>query len=192
MRVFPNMVVTAPGDDSDVQLLLDFALQAESPVSIRYPKTNVEKVERAVAPVELGRAEIYDWGVDGTFVVFGSLFATAVQAAARLRAEGLDVGVINARFAKPLDKETIVRAITETGFVVTVEEGALAGGFGSAVLEAANAAGVATDHIRCLGIPDRFIEHGERDELMSDLGLTVEGLVQAALALSNRGTLVEE
>ncbi|NOX53271.1 MAG: 1-deoxy-D-xylulose-5-phosphate synthase [Planctomycetes bacterium] len=180
MRVFPNMVVMAPGDEQDVEPMLRFALDYPGPVSIRYPKASVDQVDRPVAEVELGRAEVYEWGEDGMFVAYGTLFARCVEAAARLRHEGIDVGVINARFAKPIDTETILRAIAETGFVITVEEGSLCGGFGSAVLEAANAAGLSTAHVRCLGLPDRFIEHGERDELLAELGLDVEGLVEAA------------
>ena len=130
-------------------------------------------------------------GEDGMFVAFGALFPTCVAAAERLREEGLDVGVINARFAKPIDRATIFRAIEETGFVITVEENSICGGFGSAVLEAANAAGVSTNNVKCMGIPDRFIEHGERDELLSDIGLDLENFVATALAMSDRGTLVE-
>ncbi len=186
MRVFPNMVLMAPGDEQDVPLMLRFALQYNGPTAIRYPKAPVDHVERPVTEVELGQAEVYDWGEDGMFVAYGTLFARCVQAAARLRQEGLDVGVINARFAKPLDTETILRAVRECRFVLTVEEGALCGGFGSAVLEAASAAGLNTAHVRCLGLPDRFIEHGERDELLADLGLDVDGLVQAARELAGR------
>jgi 1-deoxy-D-xylulose-5-phosphate synthase len=192
MRIFPNMVVMAPGDEEDVAPMLDFALSYDGPASLRYPKTGVERVERAVAPIELGRAEIYDWGQDGMFVAFGAMFGTCVKAAERLRAEGLDVGVINARFAKPLDADTILRALEETGFVITVEENTLCGGFGSAVLEAANAVGVRTDNLRRLGIPDHFIEHGERHELLADIGLDVDGLVATAHSLVGRGTLVED
>jgi 1-deoxy-D-xylulose-5-phosphate synthase len=180
------MVVTAPGDELDVEPLLRFALSYDGPVSLRYPKANVERVERTLTPVELGRAEIYEWGEDGMFVACGTLFATCVKAAAHLRTAGLDVGVINARFIKPLDTETILRAIEQTGFVITVEENTLCGGFGSAVLEAASAAGVPTDKVRCLGLPDRFIEHGERHELLADLGLDVDGLVAAARSMVER------
>ena len=141
MRCFPNMVLTAPGDALELGALLDFALAFGGPVSIRYPKANAETVERAVAPVELGRAEVIDWGTDGTFIAYGALLGRCVEAARRLRQEGLDVGVVNARFAKPLDTETILRAIDQTGFVLTVEENTVCGGFGSAVLEAAAAAG---------------------------------------------------
>ena len=191
MRLFPNMVVVAPGDERDVAPMLDFALQHEGPVSIRYPKTGVTTIERPLAPVELGRAEIHSWGTDGVILAFGTLFTSCVRAAEQLRADGLDVGVVNARFLKPLDTETMTRAIEEAGFVLCVEESSLVGGFGSAVLEAANDAGLRTDHIRRLGIPDQFIEHGERAELLADLGLDVPGIVRAARELMNRNRLVE-
>ena len=98
--------------------------------------------------------------------------------------EGLDVGVVNARFLKPLDSEVILRAIRECGFVVTLEEAALAGGFGSAVLEAAADAGLDASRVRRLGIPDIYVEHGERDELLADLGLDVAGIVRACRELA--------
>ena len=191
MRIFPNMVVMAPGDEQDVAPMLNFALNHSSPTSLRYPKTNTELVERPQADVELGKAEIYEWGHDGTFLAFGTLFSTAVRAAERLRKEGLDFGVVNARFAKPIDSEVIARAVQETGFVITVEESTLTGGFGSAVIEAANSQGVSTDNIRCLGIPDHFVEHGERAELLADLGLDVDGLVATALKLAAGSRVVE-
>ena len=97
---------------------------------------------------------------------------------------GLRVGVINARFVKPLDRETIAKAIEECGFVLTVEEGCLMGGFGSAVLEAANEAGLPTAHVRRLGLPDRYVLHAERDEQLAEVGLDVEGVTRAALALA--------
>ncbi|MCI0639114.1 MAG: 1-deoxy-D-xylulose-5-phosphate synthase [Gemmataceae bacterium] len=176
MRLFPNMVVMAPGDELDVAPMLRFALQHDGPASMRYPKAGVEKVERGHAPIELGQAEIHEWGTDGTILVFGSLFLTCVKAAEKLRQEGIEIGVVNARFAKPLDRATVLRAVEETPLVVTVEEGTLEGGFGSAVLEAVHSAGLDTRHIIRLGIPDRFIEHGERGELLADLGLDVEGI----------------
>ncbi len=176
MRLFPNMVVMAPGDELDVAPMLRFALEHNGPSSMRYPKASLEKVDRGFAPIELGQAEIYEWGSDGVIVAFGTLFATAVKAAAKLRKEGLEIGVINARFAKPLDKRTLLRALEELPLVVTVEEGTLEGGFGSAVLEAANSAGMDTRHLIRLGIPDRFVEHGERSELFAALGLDLDGM----------------
>lgn len=186
MRIFPNMTIMAPGDESDVAPMLDFALAHDGPTSLRYPKTAVERVERRVAPIEYGKAEVYRWGADGMLVAGGAMFPTCVTAAERLRAEGLDIGVINARFIKPIDIETIGRAIQEAPFVITMEENNLPGGFGSAVLEAANAQGLRTDHIRVLALPDQFAEHGERDDLLADCGLDAEGLVATIRELTSR------
>lgn len=186
MRLFPNMVVMAPGDHADVAPMLRFALAHEGPVSIRYPKASLEEVERGVAPVELGQAEVHEWGDDAIFIAFGSLFPACVVAAERLRQEGLSVGVINARFAKPLDKQTMLRAVEDVPLVISVEEGTLEGGFGSALLEAANAAGLDARHVVRLGIPDRFIEHAERGELLADLGLDVAGLCETVRSATGR------
>jgi 1-deoxy-D-xylulose-5-phosphate synthase len=179
MRLFPNVVAMAPGDELDVAPMLRFALRHNTPTAIRYPKANLEKVERGVAPVELGQAEVYEWGADAMIVAYGTLFPTCVKAAQKLRQEGLEVGVLNARFAKPLDRGTILRAVEETPVVVTVEEGTLEGGFGSAVLEAANAAGLDARNVTRLGLPDRFVEHAERGELLADLGLDVAGICRS-------------
>jgi 1-deoxy-D-xylulose-5-phosphate synthase len=182
VRSLPNFTVMAPGDAADLPLMLDLALTLPGPTSIRYPKADAGRVERQVAPVEPGRAEVIRWGDDGMFIACGTLLSSCVAAAERLRSDGLDVGVINARFVKPLDRETILAALRRASFVVTVEEGTLEGGFGSAVLEAANEAGVDARHVLRLGVPDRYVEHGERDELLADLELNVDGLCQRALA----------
>jgi 1-deoxy-D-xylulose-5-phosphate synthase len=176
LRLFPNMVVMAPGDELDVAPMLRFALGHNGPASLRYPKASLEKVDRAVAPIELAQAEIYEWATDGMLIAYGTLFPTCVKAAERLREEGIEVGVINARFAKPLDSTTLLKAVEDLPLVVTIEEGTLQGGFGSALLEAANAAGIDTRNIVRLGIPDRFVEHAERAELLADLGLDVNGI----------------
>jgi 1-deoxy-D-xylulose-5-phosphate synthase len=160
--------------------MLRFALGHDGPASLRYPKANLERVEREPAAVALGRSEVHEWGHDGVFVAYGSLFPACVKAAERLKQEGIDFGVINARFVKPLDTATLLRAVEELPAVVTVEEGTLEGGFGGALLEAANAARLDTRNVVRLGIPDRFVEHGERAELLHDLGLDVDGLCAAA------------
>jgi 1-deoxy-D-xylulose-5-phosphate synthase len=188
LRLFPNFVVMAPGDEHDVAPMLKFALGHDGPVSMRYPKANLEKVERGVAPIELGQAEIHEWEHDGVLVAYGSLFPTCVKAAERLRSEGIHLGVINARFAKPIDKATLLRAVEQLPLVVTVEENTLVGGFGSALLEAANEAGLDCCRIVRLGIPDRFIEHGERGELLAELGLDVSGICRTVRNELGRGT----
>jgi len=192
MRILPNLVVMAPGDAVDLAAMVPFALVHDAPCSIRYPKDAAVTIEREVATVELGQSEVLEWGHDGMIIACGTLLGACVKAAERLREEGLDVGVINARFIKPLDAETILRAISTSSFVLTVEEAALAGGFGSAVLEAASEAGLAAAHVRRLGIPDRFVEHGERAELLADLNLDVDGIFRTALDAAERAGLRDD
>jgi len=194
LRVFPNMVVMAPGDAADLPLMLDFALQFDGPVAIRYPKAAAVPMPRKPAPIQLGRSEVLRTGADGTLVAYGTLVSRCLEASDLLHGEGLEVGVINARFLKPLDAETIVAAIHDSPWVVTLEEAALVGGFGSAVLEAAADAGVDASRVRRLGIPDRYIEHGERDELLADLSLDAAGIAEACReaalqAMRTRGSM---
>ncbi len=123
-------------------------------------------------------AEVISWGEDGMIVACGTVLGASVEAAAALSREGLDVGVINARFVKPLDTQTILQAIEKCHFLLTVEEGALMGGFGSAVIEAAVDAGLDTRAISRLGVPDEYVEHGSRAELLADLKLDAKGIAQ--------------
>lgn len=182
MRIFPNMIVTAPADEQEIRPMLDYALQSSSPVSIRYPKTKVETVARVVAPIETGKAEVLFWGNDGNILACGTMLAQAVTASARLAELGYHVGVVNARFVKPIDESMVIEA-SQRGIVLTIEENALMGGFGSAVLEVAAKHGLNTERFRILGIPDVFVEHGDREELLADLGLDSNGLVKSALKL---------
>lgn len=186
LRIFPNMVVMAPGDANDVGAMLEFSLSHDSPCAIRYPKENALEVTRKLQPVELGRAEVFSWGRDGIILSYGTMLAASLQAAEKLRQEGIDVGVVSARFAKPLDRGILQRALQETRFLVTVEEGMLMGGFGSAVLETACELGLETRNIRRLGLPDEFVEHGERDDLLAGLGLNGDGIARACREMSGR------
>jgi 1-deoxy-D-xylulose-5-phosphate synthase len=192
MRLFPKMTVMAPGDSYDLREMLAFALAHEGPCSIRYPKATAESVERRREHVELGRAEVLEWGEDGAIICCGTLLPTCLKAAEELREEGFDLAVINARFVKPLDTDTILRAIAQCGFVLTVEEGSLMTGFGSAVLEAAADAGLGAANVQRLGILDRFIEHGERGELLADLHLDIAGIVHACREGLSRAGIFKE
>jgi 1-deoxy-D-xylulose-5-phosphate synthase len=176
LRVFPNLVIMSPGDQHDLELMIPWSLAHDHPTAIRYPKASVVRVPREVAPIELGESELVRPGADGVLIALGPLLNECVDAAEKLSEEGIELAVINARFVKPLDTGAILQAVREHPFVVTVEEGCLMGGFGSAVLEAANVAGQDSRHVIRLGLPDRFIEHAERGELLADLGLNVEGL----------------
>jgi 1-deoxy-D-xylulose-5-phosphate synthase len=179
MRLFPNMVSLAPADETDIEPMLQWALQHNGPVSIRYPRANSDTIIRTHAPIELGKAEVLREGVDGCFIAFGTSVNTCLAAAGKLSEEGIEMGVMSTRFVKPLDRDAILGAIAGSSVVVTVEEGTLEGGFGSAVLELANANGLDTRNIVRKGYPDQFIAHGDRNELLAEMGLDVKGLMQA-------------
>lgn len=190
MRLFPNMVVMAPGDEHDLEAMLPWALEHTGPVAIRYPKATVERHAGSRTPIELGKAEVLVEGADGLIIACGTLLGASLEAAARLRSEGLDVTVINARFVKPLDTELLLARIDAAPWVVTVEENALPTGFGSALLEAVNDAhatsGLPTVPVVRLGLPDRFVEHGERGELLAELGLDAASIAATCRRLSGR------
>jgi 1-deoxy-D-xylulose-5-phosphate synthase len=190
MRLFPNMTSLAPADEADLEPMLQWALRQKFPVSIRYPRANAETLTRRgdYPDIELGKAEVLSEGRDGCFLAFGSIANACVKAAADLREDGIHMGVISARFVKPLDRETILAAIEQLPLVVTVEEGTLEGGFGSAVLEAANTAGLNTSHVVRKGYPDRFIEHGDRNELLADMGLDAAGLAETVRQALDRSS----
>lgn len=188
LRPFPNLVVLAPGDKADAAAMVDWAFDCPHPTAIRYPKAAAELLRPDAAPIELGAAEVLRRGPDGALIACGALTSAALKAAKRLAADGRRLTVVNARFVKPLDAQTLLSVIEESPWTVTIEEGQLYGGFGSAVLEAANEAGLDTRRIVRLGIPDRYIEHGERDELLADLGLDAAGIIAACRKAMARRT----
>ncbi|MDO5308024.1 MAG: 1-deoxy-D-xylulose-5-phosphate synthase [Planctomycetia bacterium] len=182
LRPFPNMTVIAPSDSYDMTQAYDFALRHNGPVAIRYPKANTGQLPTPNrAPFELGKSEIIKSGRDGYFVACGGQLAQlALKASEELaRTKGLDVGVINSRFIKPLDAETILAPLKAGMPVVTLEENALAGGFGSATLEAAANSCVDVRTLVRVGVPDAFIEHGSREEQLREVGLDAPGMVKS-------------
>jgi 1-deoxy-D-xylulose-5-phosphate synthase len=180
-RMFPNMVVMAPADELEVGPMLDFALTYPGPVSIRYPKAAPTAISRMVTPIRLGQAEIVHTGADGCIVALGAMLQQASKAVVILAEKGYDIGLVNARFVKPMDEATMIRAM-QCPVVLSVEEGCADGGFGSALLEICNQHRVPTQHLRRLAIPDRYILHAERDQQLAEAGLDVETLVETMLA----------
>ena len=178
MRLFPNIVMMAPGYAEEVAPMLSAALSHDHPSGIRYPKASAVQLERTPDPVEIGKSETIKDGSDGTIVAFGATLENAILAAESLAAEGLDVGVVNARFVKPIDQEMVRRTLTEGRFVVTVEEGAKMGGFGSAFLETANELRLDTRTLTTVALPDEFIHHGDRIQLLDDHGLSARAIAQ--------------
>ncbi|MCQ4574759.1 MAG: 1-deoxy-D-xylulose-5-phosphate synthase [Candidatus Brocadiales bacterium] len=178
LRHLPGMKLMAPKDSRELRLMLELAIDGEGPSGIRYPRANVpdDELDLPARKFSWGEAEVLKEGRDGAIIAYGAMVYPSFKAAEALGREGVEVTVINARFVKPLDKKTILEAVETHPVVFTVEDHALPGGFGSAVLEMLSEEGADTRKIRRLGIPDRFIEHGSRSELLRDLGLDEEGI----------------
>jgi 1-deoxy-D-xylulose-5-phosphate synthase len=187
LRTLPNMVVMAPRDENELQHLLRTALEYPGPAAIRYPRGAGVGVplDPDIKPLPLGEAEILRDGDDALLVAYGTAVHAALEAAAELAGEGISVAVLNARFAKPLDRARILALAGHCGAVVTVEEHSGMGGFGGAVLESLSAAGLAVP-ARCLAVPDRLVEHGDSKALRRRLGLDARGIVAALRELAGR------
>ena len=129
--------------------------------------------------MEPGQAEVHDWGEDAVLIAYGTLFPTCVKAAAQLKLEGLQVGVINARFAKPIDKQSLQYWGGRAELLISFEDHVLSGGFGSALLEELNRLDLHIPLIR-IGWPDQFIEHGKPEALRKKYGLSAHAAVERA------------
>lgn len=171
MRLFPNMVVMAPGSAEELGMMLQASLQHDHPTSIRYPKASAMQRGDNVAPIEIGKSETIREGADGTLVAFGAMLENAIEAAELLDGE-LELEVVNARFAKPMDDEMVHRTVSKGRFVLTLEENAYMGGFGSAFIESAVMQRLDTRSIEIGGLPDSFVEHGDRMDLLDQNGLS--------------------
>ncbi|MGD2278821.1 MAG: 1-deoxy-D-xylulose-5-phosphate synthase [Candidatus Omnitrophota bacterium] len=174
MRDLPDFVVMAPKDGPELEKMLEKAIEWDRPVSIRYPKGEARQLVSlsSCAPLEIGKAELLRKGKDIAVLAVGSMVNTALEAAELLSRQGTEATVVNARFIKPLDGQILEEVFRETKKVVTIEEGVVSGGFGSAVLEFMEREGIKDVKIKCIGLPDEFIEHGAREELLRKYHLT--------------------
>jgi 1-deoxy-D-xylulose-5-phosphate synthase len=190
LRMMPNMVLTAPADEGELKLALEFALAENKPVCLRYPRDLVPSSEfdlsACAAPFELGRSVVVKSSPDSTIaiVTYGSVLTIALQAAQLLRQDSIDVDVINARFAAPLD-DKIISLHRRLKGIITLEDHGLACGFGSAVLEAAATKGGIKKPIITLGMPRAFLKHDSRSAQLIQAGINADKIVQTAKQLSN-------
>ncbi|KAB0668797.1 1-deoxy-D-xylulose-5-phosphate synthase [Oryzomonas sagensis] len=181
LRHLPGMTLMAPKDENELRHMLKTAVYSGAPMAMRYPRGAGYGVEmdRELTSLEIGKGELLVEGNDVCIVAIGSTVYPALQAAETLKGRGIAAGVINARFVKPLDANLILSAAGQTGRIVTVEENALQGGFGSAVLELLFDNGRQDVKIKRLGIPDHYVEHGSQAQLRKDLGIDAEGIAAA-------------
>ncbi|WP_207259998.1 1-deoxy-D-xylulose-5-phosphate synthase [Desulfovibrio sp. Huiquan2017] len=186
LRHIPNLVVMAPKDEAELARMMATAFAFDGPCAVRYPRgTGVgAKVSDHPKRIAVGKGELMRDGTDALIVAIGSRVYPAVEAAMELDEAGLSVAVFNARFVKPLPEKQLLELAGRFDHILLVEENALAGGFGSAVLELL-AAHDALDgkHVRQLGLPDEFVEHGTQKELRRMLGLDKDGIKQALAKL---------
>ncbi|MBU0609140.1 MAG: 1-deoxy-D-xylulose-5-phosphate synthase [Armatimonadetes bacterium] len=185
LRSIPGLTVIAPADERELRDMLRTALSLGAPVALRYPRGQGVGADTsgAMQVLPVGRGRVLREGDALTILSIGTMLAPALEVAELLAAEGLAVGVVDARFAKPLDEELILQRAA-LGPIVTVEENALAGGFGAGVMELLQDRGVCSHRVRRLGIPDRFISHGGKSRLWAELGLDAAGITAAARSLA--------
>jgi len=182
LRHVPNMVIMAPKDENELQHMIKTAVEHPGPTAVRYPRGAGFGVpmDQQLKTLEIGKAELLRDGSDVVIIAIGNLVHPSIEAAERLTADGISAAVVNARFAKPLDEELILQMAKKTGRVLTVEEHALMGGFGSAVLECLDEKGLFSARTHRIGLPDKFIEHGSQKILRQKYGLDADGIYASA------------
>lgn len=179
LRGYPHMVLMAPKDEKEMRDMMLTAIDHPGPAALRYPRGNGVGVDISDAPkrLEIGKAEILRKGSGVAIVAIGSMVYPALEAAKNLEKLGVDATVVNARFIKPLDSETLLDVARTHDLIVTVEEAYLAGGFGSAVLELLEEHDM-QDEVKFvrMGVPDRIVTHGDPKLLLAKYGLDADGI----------------
>ena len=186
LRSLPNMVVMAPKDEDELQHMVKTAVEYEKgPIALRYPRGNGLGIPMASRPqsLSLGKGEILRNGDDLLIIAIGNRVQPALDAAEILADSEISATVVNARFVKPLDTQLILSLASRIVKVITVEDGVLMGGFGSAVLETLTDSGLTDVQVKRLGIPDQFVEHGDVNTLYEQCGLDTEAIVREGVQL---------
>lgn len=178
LRHLPNMVIMSPKDENELQHMLKTSLDHSGPTALRYPRGTGLGVpmDQELKMLPIGKGEMLQEGNDLVIIAIGNMVKPAQEAGERLKAVGISAAVVNARFIKPLDEELILRMAKKTGRIVTIEEHALQGGFGSAVLECIEDNRLSAVKVLRIGLPDRFIEHGPQTVLRKKYGLDADGI----------------
>jgi 1-deoxy-D-xylulose-5-phosphate synthase len=181
LRPIPNIVLMAPKDENELQHMVYTAVKHDGPIAFRYPRGNGYGVamDSELHEIPIGQAEVVRKGSDLAIVAYGDPVYPSVAAAEMLATRGIEVAVINARFAKPIDEELLANLGTNFTRILTIEEGALPGGFGDAVLEFFHGHdNLVEPKIKCVGLPDAFVEHGSQAFWRDRFNLSAEGIVR--------------
>lgn len=189
LRHVPNIVLMMPKDENEGQNMVYTALNYDDgPIAMRFPRGNGIGVplEEKYRKIPIGSWEILKEGTDAAVLTFGTTVPMAMEAASRLERQGISVKVVNARFIKPLDEKMLLKIFDSNIPILTIEEAVLQGGFGSAVLEFAHDQGYYHNAIDRIGIPDQFIEHGDVQSLLEEIGLTSEEVIKRLMILARK------
>jgi 1-deoxy-D-xylulose-5-phosphate synthase len=185
LSLVPNLIISAPKDENELQHLLYTATKTKHPMAIRYPRSTGTGVamDNSFKVIPIGTSEILKDGNDVAIMAVGASVPYSLQAAGELSLKGIEATVINSRFVKPLDTVTLLDAARRIKHIVTVEENVLIGGFGSSLLSLLQEAGISDIKVKMIGIPDKFVEHGTPSILREKYGLDADGIVRATMAL---------
>jgi len=194
LRPIPNLALLAPKDGEELAAMLRYVVSEHvvgphaGPIAIRYPRGNAPSVDwgRESDPIAFGKAETLLEGDEIGLLAYGNMVAPAFEAARTLRAEGIRAALVNLRWAKPLDAETILSVARRTGKLIVMEEGVLPGGVGAGILELLSKRGLSDVQVKLFGIPDQFIEHGAIPILHRLCGLTAADFAAAARDMLGR------
>ncbi len=178
LRIFPNFVIMAPKDESELRHMLYTSIYNPGPSTLRYPRDYVIGVAlEPLKKLKIGKGELLEEGEDLLILAVGTMVHPCLKAADILRRKGIKPTIVNARFIKPLDKELIITLSRKHPYIVTVEEGIIDGGFGSGVRELLDREGIYPPFMR-IGVPSMLIPNGPREKLLEDLALTGEGIAR--------------
>jgi 1-deoxy-D-xylulose-5-phosphate synthase len=185
LRCLPNMAVMAPADENELQHMLATAIEHDGPIAFRYPRGSATGValDEVIKSLPLGKGQIVENGDDVLILAIGKAVADARAAGNTLKEQGISATVVNCRFVKPLDVELISSLAARIPRVITVEENVRQGGFGSAVLEALNDAGINGLRVERIGVADTFVEHGPQQLLRSLYGIDAAAIVRTAVKM---------
>ena len=175
----PNFVVMAPKNFQELDKMLEFATEYNGPVAVRYPRGGERQlIFDKCEDIELGKAEVIKEGKDLSIVAIGKMVERAVEVSKLLEKEEIDVEIINARFLKPLDKETILKSIRKTKNVITIEDGILKGGLGTAVIETINNSDIKDVKVKTFGYDNCFVKHGSVEEIEKESKIDSNSIVE--------------
>lgn len=192
-RLVPNLIIMAPKDFRELEDMMEFAIKLKKPVVIRYPRGGEGKEKIKIhQKLQLGKAEVLSQGQDLTIVAIGKTVSKAMQLSRELKKNNINVEVINARFLKPFDSNTIKKSIEKTKNVITIEDGTCINGLGTVVKELIVDQNIKDVKFKIYAYPDKYIKHGKVDEIEKHYGIDVEKIKRDILEYYERNSIKNE